>query len=178
MADIKPLAVKGRMFSVQAALPKFPVAPLQQTLDKYLQTLRPLVTDAEFKHAQKVSFHSKPFLTCNLFLIIHVCAVYTMNINNYIQLIIIIFTWHWGQSADLWLENVSCYWPTMYYALQKYMCSVLYMFVFDVFLKLPTFTLYKTLLKQTLKHPNMPDINFVIVFGSKETKGASILKVK
>ncbi|XP_052221203.1 carnitine O-acetyltransferase-like isoform X1 [Dreissena polymorpha] len=54
MTSTQPQKLKGRMFSVQAALPKFPVAPLKQTLDKYLQTLRPLVSDQEFEQAKKL----------------------------------------------------------------------------------------------------------------------------
>ncbi|XP_052790483.1 carnitine O-acetyltransferase-like [Mya arenaria] len=54
MSAVKPRRITGRMFSVQASLPRFPVAPLQQTLDKYLQTLRPLVSDHDFRHAQKL----------------------------------------------------------------------------------------------------------------------------
>ncbi|WAR31442.1 CACP-like protein [Mya arenaria] len=48
MSAVKPRRITGRMFSVQASLPRFPVAPLQQTLDKYLQTLRPLLCE-DFK---------------------------------------------------------------------------------------------------------------------------------
>lgn len=46
--------VKGRMFAIQAALPKFPVAPLQQTMDTYLRTCEPLLTDEEFARTKKV----------------------------------------------------------------------------------------------------------------------------
>lgn len=45
---------KGRMFSVQAALPKFPVAPLQQTVEKYLKTVEPLLTQEEFEQTKKI----------------------------------------------------------------------------------------------------------------------------
>lgn len=45
---------KGRMFSIQAALPKFPVAPLDQTLDKYLKTLKPLLTEEEYANTEKI----------------------------------------------------------------------------------------------------------------------------
>ena len=47
--------VKGRMFAIQAALPKFPVAPLQQTMDTYLRTCEPLLTDEEFARTKKVN---------------------------------------------------------------------------------------------------------------------------
>jgi len=42
----------GRFYSHQESLPHLPVPPLQQTLDKYLKTIRPLVNDAEFKKTQ------------------------------------------------------------------------------------------------------------------------------
>ena len=45
---------RGRMFSVQYSLPRLPVPPLQQTVDKYLRTVRPLVTDEEFANTQEV----------------------------------------------------------------------------------------------------------------------------
>ena len=47
--------VKGRMFAIQAALPKFPVAPLQQTMDKYLRTCEPLLTEEEFERTKEVN---------------------------------------------------------------------------------------------------------------------------
>ena len=45
------------MFAVQAALPKFPVAPLEQTMEKYLQTVKPLLTEDEFKNTKRVNFY-------------------------------------------------------------------------------------------------------------------------
>lgn len=56
---VQPKKFTGRMFSIQEALPKFPVAPLEQTLEKYLQTVQPLVTDAEFQKTQQVSLNRK-----------------------------------------------------------------------------------------------------------------------
>lgn len=47
-------AVKGRMFSIQADLPRLPVPPLQQTLDKYLKTIKPITSEVEFNHTQQV----------------------------------------------------------------------------------------------------------------------------
>ncbi|XP_061163747.1 carnitine O-acetyltransferase-like isoform X2 [Saccostrea echinata] len=44
----------GRMFSVQDSLPKLPVPPLEQTLQKYLRSVRPLLTDEEYVNTQKV----------------------------------------------------------------------------------------------------------------------------
>ena len=55
MSSPQMTKLKGAMFSVQAALPRFPVAPLDQTLDKYLRTARPLLTDEEYKHTEQVS---------------------------------------------------------------------------------------------------------------------------
>ena len=55
MSEIRP-AVKGRMFSVQYSLPKLPVPPLQQTLDKYLRTCKPLLTEEEYANTEQVDF--------------------------------------------------------------------------------------------------------------------------
>lgn len=46
--------LKGRMFSVQSALPKYPVAPLDQTMEKYLRTVKPLVSEEEYKNTVRV----------------------------------------------------------------------------------------------------------------------------
>ena len=54
MPSLQSKKLKGRMFSVQAALPKYPVAPLQQTLQKYLKSLEPLLTEEEYRHTEKV----------------------------------------------------------------------------------------------------------------------------
>ncbi|PVD21630.1 hypothetical protein C0Q70_17429 [Pomacea canaliculata] len=54
MLDNIKVVPRGRMFSVQYSLPRLPVPPLQQTLDKYLRSVRPLVTDEEFKTTQKI----------------------------------------------------------------------------------------------------------------------------
>ena len=54
MPQVELARPKGRMFAIQAALPKFPVAPLEQTMEKYLQTVRPLLTDIEFENTKKV----------------------------------------------------------------------------------------------------------------------------
>ncbi|RUS69518.1 hypothetical protein EGW08_022718 [Elysia chlorotica] len=43
------LAVKGRTFSVQTSLPRLPVPALEQTLNRYLDTCRPLLDDQQFK---------------------------------------------------------------------------------------------------------------------------------
>ena len=49
-----PQGPKGNMLKYQASLPKLPVPPLQQSLQKYLKAVRPLVNDAEFKRTHKV----------------------------------------------------------------------------------------------------------------------------
>ena len=49
----KPL--RGRMFSVQESLPHLPVPPLQHTLDKFLRSVKPILSDDDYKRAQKVS---------------------------------------------------------------------------------------------------------------------------
>ena len=44
----------GRMMSLQQGLPTLPVPPLQQTLDRYLDVVKPLYSDEDYKHAEKV----------------------------------------------------------------------------------------------------------------------------
>lgn len=53
---------KGRMFSVQADLPKLPIPALEQTLDKYLTSIKPITTAEEFNQTQEVSPDSIIFL--------------------------------------------------------------------------------------------------------------------
>ncbi len=48
--------IPGRMFHLQQSLPRLPIPALQQTLDKYLLSARPLLTDEEFTHAENVGF--------------------------------------------------------------------------------------------------------------------------
>ena len=55
MRERKTVASTFRLFSTQQSLPRLPVPPLQQTMDKYLRTVRPLVTDNEFAHTQQVN---------------------------------------------------------------------------------------------------------------------------
>ncbi|XP_059146443.1 carnitine O-acetyltransferase-like isoform X2 [Physella acuta] len=45
---------KGRTFSVQYSLPKLFVPPLDQTLKKYLDTCRPLLTDEQYKATEEI----------------------------------------------------------------------------------------------------------------------------
>ncbi|XP_053380411.1 carnitine O-acetyltransferase-like isoform X2 [Mercenaria mercenaria] len=54
MPSVQPKKLKGRMFSVQAALPKYPVAPLEQTMKKYLKSLEPLLSEEEYRHTEKL----------------------------------------------------------------------------------------------------------------------------
>ena len=49
------ILAQGRMFSVQQTLPRLPVPPLQQTLDKFLLSVKPILSEDEFQHAEKVS---------------------------------------------------------------------------------------------------------------------------
>lgn len=51
----------GRMFSVQDSLPKLPVPALEQTLQKYLRSVRPLLTDEEYAKTQKVIYERVHF---------------------------------------------------------------------------------------------------------------------
>ncbi|XP_069121980.1 carnitine O-acetyltransferase-like [Argopecten irradians] len=44
----------GKMFSRQALLPRLPVPALDQTLDKYLKSVRPLLTDEEFNNTKQI----------------------------------------------------------------------------------------------------------------------------
>nr|XP_009861511.1 carnitine O-acetyltransferase-like [Ciona intestinalis] len=44
----------SRFYSHQESLPNLPVPTLQQTLDKYLKTVTPLVNESEFNHTQKL----------------------------------------------------------------------------------------------------------------------------
>ena len=49
-----PNEPKGDMLKYQSSLSKLPVPPLQQSLQKYLKAVRPLVSDAEFKRTHQV----------------------------------------------------------------------------------------------------------------------------
>lgn len=46
--------IPGRMFSLQQSLPRLPVPALQQTLDKYLLTAKPLLSEEEYERANEV----------------------------------------------------------------------------------------------------------------------------
>ena len=48
-----PQGPKGDMLKYQSSLPKLPVPPLQQSLQKYLKAVQPLVNDEEFKNTCK-----------------------------------------------------------------------------------------------------------------------------
>ena len=48
-----PQGPKGDMLKYQSSLPKLPVPPLQQSLQKYLKAVRPLVNDEEFEKTSK-----------------------------------------------------------------------------------------------------------------------------
>ena len=48
-----PQGPKGDMLKYQSSLPKLPVPTLQQSLQKYLKAVQPLVNDEEFKKTCK-----------------------------------------------------------------------------------------------------------------------------
>ncbi|KAK3788215.1 hypothetical protein RRG08_041220 [Elysia crispata] len=48
------MAVKGRTFSAQYNLPRLPVPALEQTLNRYLDTCRPLLDDEQFKATSEI----------------------------------------------------------------------------------------------------------------------------
>ena len=49
-----PQGPKGDMLKNQSSLPRLPVPPLQQSLDKYLRAIRPIVNDIEYKKTNKI----------------------------------------------------------------------------------------------------------------------------
>lgn len=54
---LKPSAltkVAGRFKAHQESLPRLPVPPLQQTLDHYLKTLQPIVSEEEWAHTKQL----------------------------------------------------------------------------------------------------------------------------
>ena len=48
-----PQGPKGDMLKYQSSLPKLPVPPLHQSLQKYLKAVQPLVNDEEFENTSK-----------------------------------------------------------------------------------------------------------------------------
>lgn len=44
----------GRMFALQQSLPLLPVPPLQHTITLYLNSLKPLLSEHDHQHVQKV----------------------------------------------------------------------------------------------------------------------------
>jgi len=48
------IPAKGRTFSVQYNLPKLPVPPLEQTLNRYLETLQPILTDDQMQNTKQI----------------------------------------------------------------------------------------------------------------------------
>ena len=51
----QPYSQQAPSQSQHASLPSLPVPPLRQTLDKYLLTVKPLLSEDEFKYAEQVS---------------------------------------------------------------------------------------------------------------------------
>lgn len=52
--DFRYVSEKGEMFKYQGSLPKLPVPPLRQTLERYLHSVRPLLSEEEFDMTQGV----------------------------------------------------------------------------------------------------------------------------
>ena len=50
---------KGEMLSRQSELPRLPVPPLKDTIDRYLKSVKPFLNDAEMATTKKVSDISK-----------------------------------------------------------------------------------------------------------------------
>ena len=48
-----PQGPKGDMLKYQSSLPRLPVPPLQQSLQKYLKAVRPFLNDEEFKKTSR-----------------------------------------------------------------------------------------------------------------------------
>ena len=48
-----PQGPKGDMLKYQSSLPKLPVPPLHQSLQKYLKAVRPLLNEEEFEKTSK-----------------------------------------------------------------------------------------------------------------------------
>lgn len=48
-----PHGPKGDMLKYQSSLPRLPVPPLQQSLQKYLKAVQPIVNDEEFEKTSK-----------------------------------------------------------------------------------------------------------------------------
>ena len=49
-----PQGPKGDMLKYQSSLPKLPVPPLQQSLQKYLKAVQPLLNNEEFKKTCRI----------------------------------------------------------------------------------------------------------------------------
>ena len=47
--DFHYVSEKGEMFKYQNSIPKLPVPPLKQTLERYLHSVWPLLSDDEFQ---------------------------------------------------------------------------------------------------------------------------------
>ncbi|KAI8998120.1 acyltransferase ChoActase/COT/CPT [Gaertneriomyces semiglobifer] len=51
---LTPLGPNKPLYQQQAALPKLPVAPLQETAVKYLKTLKPILSEADYARSEKL----------------------------------------------------------------------------------------------------------------------------
>lgn len=54
MHPLTPAAPNKPLYRFQQSLPKLPVAPLQETAQKYLKSVKPILSDAEYAHTEKV----------------------------------------------------------------------------------------------------------------------------
>ncbi|TPX60759.1 hypothetical protein SpCBS45565_g07413 [Spizellomyces sp. 'palustris'] len=54
MHPLTPSGPNKPLFAQQHAVPKLPVAPLQETATKYLRSLKPILSDAEYAHSEKL----------------------------------------------------------------------------------------------------------------------------
>lgn len=51
--DFRYVSEKGDMFKYQSTIPKLPVPPLRQTLERYLHSVRPLLNNDEFQRTKE-----------------------------------------------------------------------------------------------------------------------------
>ncbi|KAJ3021209.1 Carnitine O-acetyltransferase mitochondrial [Thoreauomyces humboldtii] len=54
MHSLTPSAPGKPLYSAQQSLPKLPVAPLVETAEKYLRTLKPILSDVDYSRSEKI----------------------------------------------------------------------------------------------------------------------------
>ena len=115
---------KGRMFSVQADLPKLPVPALGQTLDKYLTAIKPITTAEEFNQTQEVRVSAMimnwegfdilafPYALCTVYLYLcptllwqYTCIIWSFNCSHEImgKLVLKVLSSFHLSSNGIWL---------------------------------------------------------------------------